>query len=115
MTVTNALEVEDLETRMVEAMMLSTEPLPELRELFRRPAWQERAACRGTGTGRFFPSEGSSLMQARRVCGRCPVYDECLSYALAHPSLKGIWAGTSERRRRKLRVATGLAVTETFD
>lgn len=109
MTVTNALEVDDLETRMVEAMMLTTEPLPELRELFKRPAWQERAACRGTGTGRFFPSEGSSLMQARRVCGRCPVYDECLGYALAHPSLKGIWAGTSERKRRKLRVAAGLA------
>ena len=108
MTVTNTLEIEDLDSRLVEAMMLSTEPLPEMSELFRRPAWQDQAACRGTGTERFFPTEGSSLLQARRVCSRCPVADECLEYALAHPSLKGIWAGTSERRRRKLRVLAGL-------
>jgi WhiB family transcriptional regulator, redox-sensing transcriptional regulator len=107
-TLTDAMEVEDLETRFVEAMMLSTEPLPDVAELFKRPAWQQQAACRGAGTARFFPAEGSSLMRARRVCARCPVSDECLRYALAHPSLKGIWAGTSERRRRKLRVAAGL-------
>jgi hypothetical protein len=107
-TATDTLELDDLETRLMEAMMLLTEPLPEMGQLLTRPAWQEQAACRGTGLERFFPSEGSSLIQAKRVCSRCPVADECLRYALAHPSLKGIWAGTSERRRRKLRVAAGL-------
>ncbi|MGA2211480.1 MAG: WhiB family transcriptional regulator [Acidimicrobiales bacterium] len=111
MTVANALDLDDLDTRLVEAMMLSTGPLPELRELFKRPDWQDSAACRGQGVERFFPSEGSSLIQARRVCARCPVADDCLQYALAHPSLKGIWAGTSERRRRRLRVAAGLPLT----
>lgn len=108
MTVADTLEIEDLDGRLVEALMLSTEPLPELSELFRRPARKEEGACHGTGTERFFPSEGSSLLQARRVCSRCPVSEECLEYALAHPSLKGIWAGTSERRRRRLRVLAGL-------
>lgn len=112
---TNTLEVSDLEIRILEAMMFSAEPLPELSELFKRPAWHEQAACRGVGTERFFPSEGSSLMQARRLCSRCPVADDCLRYALANPSLKGIWAGTSERRRRKLRVAAGLPAVPDYE
>jgi hypothetical protein len=37
-TVADTLEIEDLDGRLVEALMLSTDPLPELSELFRRPA-----------------------------------------------------------------------------
>jgi WhiB family redox-sensing transcriptional regulator len=55
------------------------------------------------GVKTFFPPEGASVNGAKSVCRRCAVSDECLKYALANPSLKGIWAGTSERRRRALR------------
>ena len=93
--------------RLVEALMLSTGPMPNIGDLLGRPAWQARAACRGEGVEQFFPPEGTSLMRARRICNSCLVSDQCLQYALERPSLKGIWAGTSERRRRRLR-AQGL-------
>lgn len=103
--------VEEIEALgLVEALMLSTGPMPTLRELLGRPAWHAKAACRGDGVEQFFPHEGTSVMRARRVCNSCTVSDECLQYALERPSLKGIWAGTSERRRRLLRTE-GLGTT----
>jgi WhiB family transcriptional regulator, redox-sensing transcriptional regulator len=89
---------------LVEALMLSTGPMPSLRELLGRPTWQANAACRGGGVDSFFPVGGTSLLRARRICNGCEVSEECLRYALERPSLKGIWAGTSERRRRRLRL-----------
>lgn len=94
-------ELEELD--MVEALMRSTGHVPSLVELIGRPAWQADAACRGESAAVFFPAEGKSLIRARRVCNRCTVAHECLQYALDQPSLKGVWAGTSERRRRRLR------------
>jgi WhiB family transcriptional regulator, redox-sensing transcriptional regulator len=98
---------------VVEALMLSREPMPSLTELL-RPSWQAKAACRSEPVDLFFPHEGTSPMQARRICNRCPVADDCLQYALERPSLKGIWAGTSERRRRRLR-AQGLGAKPASD
>jgi WhiB family redox-sensing transcriptional regulator len=87
----------------VEAAMRSVDPLPDLSSLLQRPRWQRRAACRGKGVDNFFPLDGSSRMRAAVMCGRCPVAKECMDYALDHPSLKGIWAGTSERGRNRIR------------
>ena len=56
------------------------------------------------GVENFFPAEGGSLKPATMICQRCIVSSECLSFALANPSLKGVWAGTSERRRRAIRM-----------
>ena len=86
-----------------EAAMSSVEPLPDISSLLRRPAWQRRAACRGRGVAEFFPPDGSSRIRAAVVCARCPVSKECLEYALCHPALKGVWAGTSERGRHRIR------------
>ena len=66
------------------------------------PAWMERAECRGVPTTSvFFTTQITAT--ARILCGRCPVRDECLSYALSDPTLAGCWAGTSERERRRMR------------
>ncbi len=74
-----------------------------LEELLVRPAWHARAACRGLETEIFFPTDQITLTKARRICSHCPVSSECADFALAHPSLKGIWAGMSERRRARER------------
>ena len=104
MTVYTADRVEEIEELvLVEALMLCTGPMPSVQELLGRPAWQKDAACRGEGVKQFFPPEGTSLMRARRICNSCPVSEQCLKYALERPALKGVWAGTSERRRRRLR------------
>ena len=81
--------------------------LPDLGDLLNRPAWHAKAACRGAGTERFFPPSSGALAPARSVCARCPVIEQCRSAALADPSLRGVWAGTSERERARARRAAG--------
>jgi WhiB family redox-sensing transcriptional regulator len=71
-----------------------------------RPAWHARAACRGMGTELFFPADHLALLAARRICAGCPVLVECQRFAVSVPSLKGIWAGTSERSRARDRKGT---------
>ncbi|HLN05572.1 MAG TPA: WhiB family transcriptional regulator [Acidimicrobiales bacterium] len=79
--------------------------------LLQRPAWMASAACRGMGTAIFFPGlfddSVELLEQARAVCARCPVVDECRDYAVEaeEPRLVGTWAGTTEYDRRMLRRA----------
>lgn len=65
--------------------------------------WQERALCKETDPDAFHPEKGGSTREAKRICGRCEVRDECLEYALAHDERHGIWGGKSERERKKLR------------
>lgn len=73
----------------------------ELLELLRRPAWHERAACRGKGSGAWFPGQGVDVRPAQAICNGCPVAAECLAAGFREPA--GIWGGASERARRQLR------------
>lgn len=50
----------------------------------------------------FFPSDGSGVEKAKRICAECPVRMECLEYALENKVNHGIWGGASERQRRKM-------------
>jgi WhiB family transcriptional regulator, redox-sensing transcriptional regulator len=73
------------------------------------PEWLPRAACRGANTEQWFPSGNFTPPEVARICERCPVHKLCLEYAVADPELKGIWAGTSERDRARLRKLRRLA------
>jgi WhiB family redox-sensing transcriptional regulator len=44
-----------------------------------------------------------SIETARRICTACLVSEECLEFALATNQEAGIWGGTIEEERRKLR------------
>lgn len=73
-------------------------------------AWRGRSACRDSDPDIFFPigSTGPALEQietARRICTACDVNDECLEFALATNQEAGVWGGTTEEERRKLRKA----------
>lgn len=68
-----------------------------------RPDWQAEGLCAETDPEQFFPEKGGSPRQAKAVCGRCPVRDQCLEYALANNERFGIWGGLSERERHSLR------------
>ena len=75
-----------------------------------RPRGATRSACRDSDPDVFFPigSTGPALEQietARRICTACTVSDECLEFALATNQEAGIWGGTTEEERRKLRKA----------
>lgn len=41
--------------------------------------------------------------EAKRICGLCPVRDECLTWALDHNEPEGIWGGLDPKERKRLR------------
>jgi WhiB family redox-sensing transcriptional regulator len=70
--------------------------------------WRNEAECRDTDPDLFFPvgTTGAALDQieaAKAICANCVVRAECLEYALVTNQESGIWGGTSEEERRKLR------------
>jgi WhiB family redox-sensing transcriptional regulator len=65
--------------------------------------WQDFAACRDKDTRLFFPRDEEAAALARAICRRCPVRQACLAEALAEPALLGVWGGTTEEHRRRLR------------
>ena len=72
--------------------------------------WRDRSACRDTDPDLFFPvgTTGIALDQieaAKAVCRGCEVQAPCLEFALATNQESGVWGGTSEEERRKLRKA----------
>jgi WhiB family redox-sensing transcriptional regulator len=73
--------------------------------------WRHRAACQDEDPELFFPvSEvgpgATQAEQAKAVCVRCPVRAKCLEYALDNGLDHGIFGGTTEPERRKLRRRT---------
>lgn len=77
-----------------------------------RLAWQSQANCQGLDPDLFFPERGASTREAKTVCGDCAVKGDCLEWALAAGEKFGIWGGTSERERRRLRKARRSAAAE---
>lgn len=72
-------------------------------DLVQSPEWMTWSNCRFTDPEVFFPEKGGSTAEAKKICGRCAVEAECLEWALSHDELFGVWGGTSERMRIKLR------------
>jgi len=73
-------------------------------------AWRNQAACRDSDPDLFFPigSAGASvdeIVAAKAVCRSCPVEQKCLQYAFETNQETGIWGGTTEEERRRLRRA----------
>ncbi|RZB14732.1 WhiB family transcriptional regulator [Streptomyces sp. F001] len=66
-------------------------------------AWQAQALCAQTGAEFFFPEPGSSVREAKRICGMCEMRSACLEYALANDERFGVWGGLSEKERLQLR------------
>lgn len=50
----------------------------------------------------FVLRSGAYSREARDACANCVVQVACMSYATANNE-SGLWGGTSERRRRRLR------------
>ncbi|MEV6957729.1 WhiB family transcriptional regulator [Streptomyces sp. NPDC051207] len=69
--------------------------------------WLRRAACVGEDPELFFPvgTSGPALRDvaaAKRVCARCEVSTECLTFALSSGQTTGVWGGTCEEERADL-------------
>ena len=65
-------------------------------------------SCRDTDPDLFFPvgTTGPAIEQidaAKAVCDQCQAKEPCLEFALTTNQDSGVWGGTSEEERRKLR------------
>ncbi|WP_459250095.1 WhiB family transcriptional regulator [Streptomyces youssoufiensis] len=70
--------------------------------------WRHNAVCREEDPELFFPigDTGPALLQieeARAVCRRCPVMEQCLQWALVSGQEHGVWGGLSEDERRAMK------------
>lgn len=63
--------------------------------------WRPRAACKNMNPDMFFAERGEDVEPALRVCDSCPVRYECLAEHLYEEF--GVWGGTTEAGRRRLR------------
>lgn len=81
--------------------------------LTRGEDWRKRSAC-ATPTvdpeifwpiGTTGPAHDKAVREAQKVCGGCPVFTECLTWALDHPreAGEGIYAGTTATQRDRMR------------
>lgn len=78
--------------------------------------WRHYAVCREEDPELLFPigTTGPALIQieeAKSVCRRCPVMEQCGQWALESGQDFGVWGGLSEdeRRRKKRRTARNRA------
>jgi len=72
--------------------------------------WQNQARCLEVNPEIFFPEKGWTAEPARRVCQGCEVRIQCLTYALNHTELSGVWGAKTERERRDLQRRTKEAI-----
>jgi WhiB family redox-sensing transcriptional regulator len=73
---------------------------------FKYPVWMDDAVCATTDPDSFFPEHGREHLHAKNTCARCPVATQCLAYALEHDERWGVWGGTNEADRQRLRKAS---------
>ena len=73
-------------------------------------SWIERANCLDEDPELFFPvgigpeAEGQEA-EAKAVCRRCPVRQDCLEWSLETCQDAGVWGGLGEEERRQIRRA----------
>ena len=68
--------------------------------------WMKDASCVGNKEANWFPEKPGRTPEvnlAIKICKDCLVKQECLSYAIAHPELLGIWGGITARKRASIR------------
>jgi WhiB family transcriptional regulator, redox-sensing transcriptional regulator len=70
--------------------------------------WRHEAACVGHDPDLWFPAgetgpAAEQIRYAKRVCGSCPVREECLEYAIVTNQVSGVWGGLTEEERRPVR------------
>ena len=75
----------------------TVEPLPEA------PSWFRDAACFGSGIDYVEPGSKDAVRAALDLCGRCRVREPCYALAVAEGHVYGIFGGTTEKQRSRLR------------
>lgn len=65
--------------------------------------WRDLAECLNSPYDMFFPEKGQSTKEAKKICSTCMVREECLQWALDNDERFGIWGGTSQQERKRIK------------
>lgn len=71
--------------------------------------WMLEAACRNHENPAFYERTKNTtrefiihLREAKALCSKCPVIDECLAKANSFPyGVSGVWGGLTEEERKR--------------
>lgn len=73
-------------------------------------SWMRKARCADEDAELFFKDVGqgsvlptAQIEQAKTICHRCDVREECLEYAMRNDIDHGIWGGLVPKERQRLR------------
>lgn len=78
--------------------------------------WRLEADCRNLDPDIWFPEVPAGIRAAgtpdptaaaRAICRTCPVQAACLTFAIVTRQDDGIWGGTTEAQRRRMRRQKG--------
>ncbi|MDH2424715.1 WhiB family transcriptional regulator [Sphaerisporangium sp. TRM90804] len=85
---------------------MSSNDLADLFAVADHLGWMRWSSCGETDPDLFHPEDSNAAQaeQAKSVCRRCPVRDECLDYALGNREEFGVWGGLSPVERRRLQL-----------
>jgi WhiB family redox-sensing transcriptional regulator len=75
--------------RIIVKAMLTTEERAE-------------ALCAQVDPEVFFPEQGGTTTDAKKVCARCPIRERCLEVAMINRERFGVFGGLSEPEREHL-------------
>ncbi len=65
--------------------------------------WQDKAACIDADSSLFLTGVTSRVIQAKAICERCPVIDDCLAFALANEDYEPhVYGGMTGDERRAI-------------
>jgi hypothetical protein len=59
----------------------------------RPPEWTSQALCPQVSLDAWHPETGERGTEAKRICARCPVINECRNLCIQLGETEGIWAG----------------------
>jgi WhiB family transcriptional regulator, redox-sensing transcriptional regulator len=65
-------------------------------------SWEDKARCRQYDPEIFFAPRARAERKAKTICGRCPVMNDCLDFALQARVEFGIWGGMNGKERKSL-------------
>ena len=77
------------------------EPVPTTNR--ERKDWSQEAKCKGLPSLFTGDETLANVRAVKAICDSCPVFSECLGYALA-TGVPGIWAGTNLSQRKAMKV-----------
>ncbi len=67
--------------------------------------WQKNALCarllKSKNINLFFETDKTQKNEAKNMCFRCPVRQNCLQWALEHRQIYGVWGGKDEIELRR--------------